>query len=582
MIEFFNHDQPRAEQVLEAHDHLRDLWQPYHAKNEKIERFLKMDFDVWDEKDQRDQRPNYHPGTARNTVDDAVDLMMAFEPQIDIEPNGEGQEHDEKASTKEEVAAAIWRVSGDLESVIPVKQLSRNLIGRGYGNMELTWEEAPEAPYKRDGEDAEMFKRREIQHEIINTHWNPLKIRAYNPTRVLMPPFETIPSIAIKVAQRTNVSLHNLTTKIADGREGVAIFDMHDKKYEVQTTYEVWTPDNHMMVTKGGELVFDELNVWGFVAFIHKYSGWGDEFAGEDGSDPQWLAAGILESALETLLWQARIRSGLNATMMREAFTKMITTKGADEAMQVFPGNLLPDSKQDDWAWLQPQQASSHLFQQALWLDQHLEQTTLSSALSGLKQPGVNTVGQQSLLNFFATRKFVSPSRQISYMASVMTQYMFRMIDLMNQTIMVDGHRMTPRDIDGSYNARVVFEQIDPIMQMEEKKLEAALVGQGLSDWWSFQEVAKKRNVTEMFERRVQHEFFFGPKTGEQVMGSMVTKYAEETGQTDLLTQEGAPTGAGLVGPRGEPLSANPPGQMPGMVSPAIELARRGVPVTGG
>ncbi|MFH1486906.1 MAG: hypothetical protein ABIH46_12615 [Chloroflexota bacterium] len=584
MPNYFRDEEPTAQEVLDWHKHLSETWSKFREKNAGVEAQLKNDFPIWTDPIDIAERPSYHPGTGRQKVDDAVNVMVAYDPEIDIEPfvGTEGEIHKTRANTKENAARRMWEESGKSGPVHPARQATRSIVARGYSNMGIFWEEPPLKPKKRSGDDKETTIRRERQWEIVQDSWCPLKIKTFNPTSVLIPPFDDPIGIAIQESRLTNMDIANQTERMAEYHEGIDKWEYDGKPMEKLTCYETWTDDHRVMVTADGRMVFSIDNFWGFSPWEHKFSGWGDEFAGEDGTDPAWFAAGLLDTLMETLLWQAKIRSGLNAVMMREAFNKLITKLSKEQLEAMIKGVAFFNTDPKDVQWLTSSQTSSHLSEEANWLDESVERGSIASVLAGMREPGVTTVGQNAQLIYYGGLKWVAPSKALSALASGVTSKMFRMIHLKNEAVKIAGFTIKPEDIDNVYRCAVTFEQADPILRMEKVKLEAALAVQGYSDWWTVHEAAGHKDDTTMLERKVKHEFYFGnPNAMTPYMLDLVEEYADSVGKGDMWrAARAAAAGAAAAGAAPPalpaPPSANPPGGLPKPESATIQAARAG------
>ena len=65
--------------------------------------------------------------------------------------------------------------------------------------------------------------------------------------------------------------------------------------------------------------------------------------------------------------------------------------------------------------------------------DNTLEMGTYSSALAGVRQAGVTTVGQQAILNTAGIRTFSAPAMQREHMASIIGSRVLQLVDSVSE-----------------------------------------------------------------------------------------------------------------------------------------------------
>ena len=187
---------------------------------------------------------------------------------------------------------------------------------------------------------------------------------------------------------------------------------------------------------------------------------------------------------------------------------------------------------------------------------------TYSRAASGQKEPGVSTVGQQAILSTAAARRFIAPMKQLEHLATSSGSHILQAIDVLKMSLMVEGHDISPADIEKDYSLRVTFQNaVDPVFQLQLRELGLAEVGQGLLDdetYWT--EYAQAEDVTERRKRLLK--MFVRKMPRVQMLMAMAA--AKEMGIEDLLNEVmegefdgalGGGEGSQLLGPDGQPLA---------------------------
>ena len=572
--------------VREQADYLQKVWDKTHAKFRDIDQYITLTFPLWDSITQRNpatRRPEYRPSTPRAVVDHAADTQFANIPVVTCTPIKAGQAiHEQRADLKEKFLKSVFLDASLMEPQLPFKQAFRNLITYGYTTLEAPIFDAskkPILPVQRKGESDEEFELRNSQYKSELIGWNPFRIRCHNPTRVLLDPYEKNPDFAIKRIKLNGMRLKEMTMARAEQTEGIEIWEPGKDPWKPIPIFEYWTCDKHAVIAyphesdyRGGyssghgELIISEDNPWGFVPFVQAFSGWGADTVDGD-EDPADLASGILDYIRGTLKAQAQMRTAMQQAVHIAAWGKIGTRKGANEAAAQLSGDILHDSDPDDYWWLRPPDIPSWVLQEGSWVDSDIEQGTFSSAIFGMRDKGVVTVGQQAILSNAALKKFASPSMQIDYMSSVIASNILRLVEANGETLTVRQNSLKVADVDKNYTADVRFEILDPVLHLQEKEFAMREVQTGLRSKESYWEISRTADISTERDRLLDDMFESDPRVREK----LIEAYARGRRLDDMVAQateaSGQPPGGGgapmqqpMQPPSGEPI-ATPMGE---------------------
>lgn len=201
------------------------------------------------------------------------------------------------------------------------------------------------------------------------------------------------------------------------------------------------------------------------------------------------MAVGLLRPIRESLKMMAQARSGRHNALINATFAPMGTTGDAGEVSdQLARGDILEGMQEGDLWWMRFPNLPRWIFQSEDMVERDIEAGTYARSLSGTRQQGVSTVGQQAILSTAAAKKFVAPAKQMEQMASIVGSNILRLVDKLDEKLMVRGFSVGPEEIDGDYNCRVTFELIDPVLQLQQRELGMREVMAGLKSietYWS-------------------------------------------------------------------------------------------------
>ena len=445
-------------------------------------------------------RPDwYRPMRGRSTVDHAVDHQLAHEPAVLSLPAGEGEEHKRRADNVEPALRSILNEAAALETTLTWKQVGKHLLLYGYAVVETSVDgdclaRRRNKPRRLRGETTEEFDMRMNVWEHQRKTMMPFRTVAHHPARVLLDPLRKDPRMGVRHDYRTAYDLYLLTKTRADQRNKgrkveVDVYDYDDNPYKMVQCDEYWSEEWHAMATAAGDMLFVERNSWGFIPYAHAFAGYGQEPTEQEEFNPSFLAVGILDHARDTLKAQAQESAARHNAVIEASFNPMVTTGDAAELQEPRArGDILEVASRGEVGWMEVQQLPRYVFESEQWIDRDLELGTYARSLAGVREQGVSTVGQQAILSTAASRKFATASKQLEHLASRSGQHILRLIDTMKLSLLVEGHEISPRDIEKDYQVKISFEMVDPVLQFQARELGLREVQAGVKSketYWS-------------------------------------------------------------------------------------------------
>jgi len=122
----------------------------------------------------------------------------------------------------------------------------------------------------------------------------------------------------------------------------------------------------------------------------------------------------------------------------------------------------------------------------------------------GMRQPGVVTVGQESILQSRIGNNFADARQQVEDLATHASQGYLQLIETLtfgghisDDGIRFGQHRIRSAQINGDYNALVTFELVDPVLLLQEKQLALSEVQAGLMSRDRYWTISRLENRTE-------------------------------------------------------------------------------------
>ena len=547
--------------ILDKAAQLQGLWDQAHRNWEEIDAYYHQTNKLWAD---GIIRPSLHTARASSIIDHAVDNFLSGEPRVHRNPSGLGRVHQERADDIEPWMQRILVQTSMLEPIPTWKQVAKNMAMYGYTVAEgavLSMADWPEEPEKEKGESKEDFNSRMSLYKNQKRTWMPFRVRAPHPAQVLLDPSEKEPREGVKRVKRYAWQLEEITEHKASKMKGVELFDPKSTPYRLVDCLEYWSKEYHALVAEG-KLLFKEKNMWGYVPFVHAFAGWGQESTNSNEPSPADLAKGLLTPLLDDLKAQSQAFTGRQNALVEASFQKWGTTRDASEiANQLKKGDVIDNIQQGDlWKIIIPQ-LPQWLFESDALIDRDLEMGSFSRTLAGGRETGVSTVGQQAILSTAAAKRFVTPSRQIEQMATIIASRILRLMDVINEKIQVGEFTVGPKEIDHDYSIDIHFELVDPVLALEQRQLGMAEVAARLKSKQTYWAADAKLEDVSGEKMRLLEELV---EESPEVVAILAQEVARRNGLLDLLQSLSASPNAqsGLVNSQGNPLTGS--NQTPG------------------
>lgn len=519
-----------------------DMWAPARSNWRDTDKYHQGNFDIWTNGAHANTRGQYRPPTARTIIDHTADQFTALIPTVHREPMNDSDTA-RVAADNIEVAVKAVLMDAALHSMAnPWRLLGKHFNAYGYGVKEIDLVGiAPALKATRPRP----------------SYWNPVRMEAVNPGRVLLDPLEKIPNSAIKICQMTAQAVADLV-KSKKGLKYVEPFDMGDRDpWELMTIVRQWTGANGWLTVReaGGSILYQQKNTWGFVPFAHAFAGYGMEPSSLDGNDPKYMAQGLLDPIKGALRIQAQSHTAKHTMVIEQAYAPYGTSADREEFVKgIDQGGVIQGQEFDYWK-LKIQDVPRWVFESGRETDETIERSVGASARGGLRQPGVDTIGQQAILNNQMRRKFMGPSIQQEHIASIEAGWILRLVDnlsTLKDGIGAHGKRVSRADIGGNYDISVTFDPLDPVMEAQRRGMLREDYVLGLLDDEGYWTQTGVQNITQRREalnrQRVRNSLAVIARTAKVTAEAM-----DELDQEDIeaVTQEAAAGALPLVGTPG-------------------------------
>jgi len=586
-------ERPEIDTIIRFRKKMGELWANAHLEWRDNDAYYQRKFKVWANNYQG--RPVFYDSTPTHLVDHAVSTLMSFSPRIHREPVGDSEQHKVDATNLENGLKAVMDDSIMQETSVPWKMMAQYLVAHGYAVIEgpvLTGlGERPHEPIRADFDEEEEYDAAMTVYRANRKSYNPIRIRVPHPSMVLMNPREKVPTIALKTSKMMAQDLHeqSVIKKKRQRRKYAEIFnlDQHDPWDEIEC-WDYWTPQWHVKLIAGGvnnysapsaqgaSIIWAERNTWGFVPFAHSFAGWGMEMS-DTGENPAHLAQGILTPNKETIRKRTQEVSAFHQILLRFAFAPMGTSRDPMTLAQAISNEGILEGDPIDYWVMQTPDIPPWALQLRSQTDSTLELGTYSSALAGVKQPGVGTVGQQAILNTAGMRIFGPLEAQREHLASIVGQRILRLVDTVSELsggIGANGKSLTKSQVHNVYGVQVEFPHSDPVMEMQRRQMALSEYQAGLIDPLTYYEQAGYEGGTEIQQRMIEQAIRDLPSVRQRIE----TLVAQRMGLVDEENQEAA----------GQEISARQAAmgpQIPGMNGVGAEPAppgAGGAPAAGG
>ena len=491
---------PTEELLNGLHTHMLEVWGKCHTKFETVDSFIWRTFPLW--RPDQEGRPELRPSTAANIVDAAANNQLAYEPKIKVIPSdtrpAREQIEKDRADKLEPFLKAVMDDASMYEANLPWKAMGKYGVAYGYFVCDaprLDLGDRPTKPRKGEGESKEDFEDRQALYEAQGRDWNPIRIAAPHPSRVLLDPAKKHPKEGLRLRNYYAKDLQDLSIRKKATRVYADVWDYQEngkKPYEKIDCLEHWTEQWHTLMEMNGKIIFAEKNTWGFNPLLHAFANWGMEKTNQEGNNPENLAVGILEHVMDTLKAQAQSWSAEHNLQQEAAWALIGTSKDATEfANQRAQGGILEGKEEDYWV-ARTKDVKDWMLRVDEKYAQDIEDGTFIKPIRGGREPGVTTMGQHAMQLQAAQRRFRVVQEQLNQVASIVAGRILRLVEIYtrqnNTSIAVRGFVINADDIAHNYAVRVTFELVDPIIQMQARQVGMQEVAAGLKSPESYRE----------------------------------------------------------------------------------------------
>lgn len=451
----------------DALGYLTNKWSKTHEDWKIRDSYYRRDYDVWDKSKETANRTSYRPSTSTSIIDHAADTQLAFSPNASRPPpRPSAQESKEWSDDIENRMKAILDDASMREIMLPFKAMGKFLLHLGYGVLELGWDTTD-----RDGADGQSY--------------NPVRLSAPHPSTILLDPDEKNPELGIKLFSMRAGELAAWTERMRNPSDNVEHDDVHIFKvksnpFEMVTLAYLWIPDWTMLRLHGGEELFTASNAWGFIPWAHAFAGYGMEMTDLNERDPLWNAQGLLSPIIQTIKASAQAESAKHQILMDRAYPQAGSTQDPEEiAEQQERAGLLQGEKTDFW-FMEQVELGREIFEVGRGYAQEMAEGTYNRALTGARQEGVDTVGQQAILSNAASKKFSVPAVQMQAAASITAGNILKLITILGESIGINGQMITKKMVEDDSTITISFETPDPVLQIQNREIGMREVAQGL------------------------------------------------------------------------------------------------------
>ena len=542
---------PTEEEFGQLLSHFQGVWSPVKRTWEIVDSYVEQTKSVWETNAKRARRTSYKSPRAANIIRHFVNSQAAYAPRVHREPLGRGAAQRAEADELEEGLIAALIDVGRKNPLLPWKSVFRSLAQYDYSVIRVGadivhWEDIE--PGKKDFSDDSEFDLRHRQWERSRLHHNPLTLDVPHPTRVLMDPNEKNPPFAIHTHTMEAHKVRELVIS-REGRDGVSFGNrngpsfptLNGSPYETMEIQEFWSEKWHKFFHNGG-LVFEEPNTWGFNPYFHAFGGQGAEGEGVNGLNPEHLARPMLMPVTDILLIQMQQMNARHQVIMDDSYTPMRTSGDATQLAEALnEEGIVEDTDRDDVGFIETRKISPWLFQEEEGIERDIQEATQSTSAVGMRQPGVVTVGQESILQSRIGNNFADARQQVEDLATHASQGYLQLIETLtfgghisDDGIRFGQHRIRSSQINGDYNTLVTFELVDPVLLLQEKQLALSEVQAGLMSRDRYWTISRLENRTEERDNLLEDEIDKDPR----VHSILVEKVLREKGLHEFAEEE--------------------------------------------
>mgnify|MGYP001616638175 CR=1 FL=1 len=479
---------PDKQDITEAYQLEQARWSASMSNWEKMDSYYWRTYQVWNSVEQNKNRASYRPSTPASIIDHAADHQLGYEPSITRPVFTEREMEQTRADLIEPFLYAVFRDSSFQEANMTWKQGGRYLLHYGRAVFEgpkLDFSDMPKEPAKEKDESEDEFELRTEIWKAQKLRYNPFRIRAIHPSKVLADPAFKSPPYALHLGTRYYSDLLALSIRKANTRVHAEVLALikGKKPHDTVPVWDYWTKEWHVLMVANGQWLFAESNPWGFVPYVHAFAGFGQPktATASDADDPRWQAVGLLEHITDSIQKQAQNASAKHNLLMNASYAPIGTKGNAEEVAQAIARGEMIEGEEDMVWLLKTNQVSRSMIEVGGEITDDIEQGSYARDIAGRRQQGVQTVGQQAILSSASTKKFYAPQRQLEECATIVASNILRLVEVNNLPLNIRGAGIKPEDIARNYAVDVQFEILDPVIDLQQRNVGMQEVDRGLT-----------------------------------------------------------------------------------------------------
>ena len=533
-----------------------------------------------------DTSAGYHEvrtGTARAIIDVPAHRLLGI-PRDESEPRKATQQLIE-ANTKRKLFLNGFIDYLLQQSPNPIKEAFKKILLRGEGYFQVLLDESrwDKEPVKEKGESGEDFEKRHQRWEMDCASVFPIDFKSPDAMNIYPSLRGTIPRDVVVTYNRSAGEVKEQypawrNPKNKKSQTPVQWVEYWDKDWRAY--FVDWEPVLTSAFFPDGILP----NQWGFVPFVHIFSGFGVEDAS---GKPETLARSALypyrslitalqraESFMDSDVALYSHRTGVVSTDASGPEAEMAAQRYASQ-ITVAPGRVrveTPDGPK--FAFDSPIEINQALFAHSANLQGLIEQRTHISLLSGYAPRGVTSGIQQGMALGWARADYEDAICSLEKGLSVAAGMVLRLIEMVlkkpvtiratvveGKAVMRKDIVLKPEEIDGNYTVNMRFRAEDKAAADVKKMTGLRALQQGLlshrtvlGDFWDVDDpeaeliqLWAEQDVQENPVLRAQRNRMAAQKWGVE---EAEIKAAEEAG-----VRRSTPPPGEIYGPQGEPIA---------------------------
>ena len=527
-------EKPTSDGILGNRASLQESWSNAHHNWEDTENFLEKKHQIM----HNGALGPWKLATSRSKVFAMADTLVTSSPTVVREPRKEGNAHEERNTRVTLWAESLLAQASVMGQVMPpFRAAGVNLSTYGYAAMVTRWDDTiwPHALEKG------ATKEEEAEYELKRSRAFPFIIEAPHPGRILLPPMERRPSVAIESLTMYGWQLRGMNEAIAK--------NVHGDDFQIHEVV-LYTNDEWEAMVINNEIADVRENTLGIIPYTHAFAGLGYEHSpmyavggsttSTLGPLPEHLAVGIIDAVKGSLVVQDEMHTAIRAMMMRMSAAHIFYSGDVDEMAENLKiaglGGVIPKDFNAELAWEQFPQMNDAMFNVLDMARRDIDEATFATVVQGIRSPGVDTASQHAMQLSAARQKFGIPMLQLATMGADTLGFCSRMVEDKDVSITIGGHTVKGADFEKDYHYVVDFLAQDEASQLRNQEIGARLVQQGLKSKETFhQEDTNMRDHPAEQRRITTEQIMASPQINDQIIQAALA------GFNNRLAAEGQP-----------------------------------------